>query len=125
MRLLIHPSSKSGKSPPDPSRGEFKGHCGPVADIAFSPDGKQLASSSEDTTILSGTCSGPLQPAKLKDRLSSDELAAHLKTLFQPDAVKADFAIWSLIHAAKDSEPFLKAHVAPPLGPTANTWKAS
>jgi WD40 repeat protein len=94
-------------------RGELVGHAGTVADIAFSPDGKQLASSSEDTTILIWDLHRPLQPAKLKDRLTGDELAAHLKTLFQPDAAKADVAIWSLIHAAKDSVPFLKTQLRP------------
>jgi WD40 repeat protein len=94
-------------------RGELVGHAGAVADVAFSPDGRQLASSSEDTTILIWDLHRPLQSAKLKDRLTGDELAGHLKTLFQPDAAKADVAIWSLIHAAKDSVPFLKTRLRP------------
>src|SRR5262249_55662231 len=76
-----------------------------------------LASSSEDTTILIWDLMRPVQPAKFKNPLTPDELAANVKTLYQPDAVRADAAIWNLIHAAKDSVPFLAKHLRPAARP--------
>ncbi|MCI0740059.1 MAG: WD40 repeat domain-containing protein [Gemmataceae bacterium] len=89
-------------------RGELVGHEGPIADLAFSADNRRLASSSEDTTILIWDMNRPLQTRKFKNRLEEKELAAHWTTLFQPDAAKADSAIWSLVYAPKDSLPFLR-----------------
>jgi hypothetical protein len=98
-------------------RGTLPGHVGQVADLAFSPDGRQLASSSEDTTILIWDVNRPFQSAKLASRLSADEVAGHWKTLFQADAMKADTAIWSLVKAADDSLPHIKKHLVPAVQP--------
>ena len=98
-------------------RGELIGHDGTVADLAFSSDDRQLASSSEDTTVLVWDMNRPLQPAQFNKRLSQEELAGRWQTLFQPDAKKADTAIWSLVTAAQDSLPFLKTRLRPDARP--------
>jgi WD40 repeat protein len=74
-------------------RGVLTGHAGPVVSLSFSADGKHLASSSEDTTILVWDLNRPLRFTNLKDRLGADELAAHWQTLARPDAQEADRAI--------------------------------
>jgi WD40 repeat protein len=94
-------------------RGELAGHVGPVVDLAFSPDDRLLASGSEDTTVLVWDLNQPLQPAKFQQRLGEEELALHWRTLSERDAKQADTAIWSLLHAAKDSVPFLKKRLRP------------
>ena len=94
-------------------RGELVGHDGAIVDLAFSPDGRQLVSSSEDTTLLVWDLNRPLQPVQLKDRANADELAIHWTTLFERDARRAETAMWRLVHAAKDSVPFLRAKLWP------------
>jgi WD40 repeat protein len=98
-------------------RGVLSGHDGSVVDLAFSADDRQLASSSEDTTILVWDLNRPLQPGTFPDRLGEKVLAAHWQTLFQPDATAADKAIWGLVYAARDSVPFLKKHLRPAIRP--------
>jgi WD40 repeat protein len=94
-------------------RGELAGHQGSVIDLAFSADGRQLASSSDDTTILIWDMRRPLQLSKFENRLSDEMLAAHWETLLKRDAVKADAAIWGLVFASKDSVPFLRKKLRP------------
>ncbi len=98
-------------------RGEFTGHEGKIADLAFSPDGKQLASSSEDTTVLIWDLNRPLQPGSFKKHLDAKELDAYWNALLQADAKKADVAIWSLVSAPKDSVAFLKKQLHPAQAP--------
>src|SRR5262249_50301018 len=50
-------------------RGELTGHDGPVVDLAFSPDDRRLASSSEDTTILIWDLAPPRPPGTVKQPL--------------------------------------------------------
>ena len=98
-------------------RGELAGHVGPVVDLAFSADGRRLASGSEDTTVLVWDLNRPLRPGRFRNRLDEKELAAHLQTLLQPDAQKADAAIWGLAYAPADRVLFLKKHLRPVAGP--------
>lgn len=106
-------------------RGELRGHEGPIADLAFSADGRWLASSSEDTTILIWDMTRPLQPVARKERLTDVGLAAHWETLQQPDAANADAAIGSLVAAAHESVPFLRTKLRPisaPDGKRVRQW---
>ena len=83
-------------------RGELLSN-GPVADVAFAPDGRQLASSSDDSTILIWDPCRPLQPANRSGRPTEEEIAECWEALLQIDAVKADSAIWRLVDG--DEEP--------------------
>jgi WD40 repeat protein len=94
-------------------RGELPGHAGAVADLAFSPDGRLLASSSEDTTILIWDVNRPFRPGKFPKSLTEQEMFVHWQTLLYADAEQADTAIWSLVHAPGDSLQFLRKQIRP------------
>src|SRR5262249_54268252 len=70
-------------------RGVLAGHDGPVVSLSFSPDGKYLASGSEDTTVLVWAMHRALRPIDLARRLKAEELAAPLETLSRLHAAKA------------------------------------
>lgn len=93
-------------------RGELKGS-GPVADLAFSPDGRRLASGSDDSTILIWDLDRPLQPVRRSPRLSAAELDECWQALFQPGAVRGESAVWRLVYGAEDSVPFLRKKLPP------------
>ncbi len=98
-------------------RGELSGHAGPIASVAFSHDGKHLVSGCEDTTILVWDMARPLQPLQPSKRLAQAELDTHWKALLEPDAKKAEVAVWSLVNTAPDSVPFLKKQLPPAARP--------
>jgi WD40 repeat protein len=104
-------------------RGVLAGHVGPVVSLSFSPDGKYLASGSEDTTVLVWNLRRPLHPTALKASLNEAELAGHWKALLQPDAEKGDRAVWSLVSAPRDAIPFLKKRLRPAPRPDAERLK--
>jgi len=95
VRLLEAASSKQ--------RRLFKGHVDKVSAAVFSANGKLLATGSADTTILIwniyGTPTGPIDSKKL-DTLWNQ--------LASEDAAVAFSAVCALIHAPKQSIPFLK-----------------
>jgi RNA polymerase sigma factor (sigma-70 family) len=75
--------------------------------LAFSPDGRILASGDGNSSILlwdltGGTQAGELKPVSLT-RTQLDALWSDLAT----DARKADSAIWMMVRAAKQSVPLL------------------
>jgi WD40 repeat protein len=94
-------------------RGELQGHIAPVVDLCFSPDGRQLATSSLDTTILLWDMLRPLDPVGLPPTLSAGQLAECWESLQNRDAAKADTAIWRLVRGSQDALPFLKEHLRP------------
>jgi WD40 repeat protein len=106
-------------------RGVLSGHDGVVASLAFSPDGRRLASSSEDTTILIWDLDRPFRRGIYPSRLSEAELMLHWHTLLESDAWRADDAIWCMIRAARASVPFLKAHISPVKRPDAEFVRKS
>jgi WD40 repeat protein len=104
-------------------RGVLSGHDGPVVSLSFSADGMQLASGSEDTTVLVWDLHRPMQAVEPKRHLKGDEVAAHWQTLARPDAKEADLAIWSLVWASGDSFAFLKEHLRQVARPNAERLK--
>jgi WD40 repeat protein len=92
----------------------FGDHRGGVSALAFSPDGKRLASASHDTTVLLWDMDAAL-PGKPKPpaRLSPKDLSNLWNDLSGTDAAKAYRAIWALADAPGQSVPFLSARVHP------------
>ncbi|MCI0455873.1 MAG: sigma-70 family RNA polymerase sigma factor [Gemmataceae bacterium] len=90
----------------------FADHRGGVAALAFSPDGKLLASGGNDTTVLVWDMTavrvprptGPPRPA---------ELEALWADLAGADGIKAHRAVWALATAPERSVPFLKERLPP------------
>jgi hypothetical protein len=87
----------------------FRAHARDVWCLAFSPDGKRLASVSSDqewaTALLwdvADATGQPLRPVKAEGR----QIEAWCKALANPDAVSAYRAVWNLV---ADPEPSLAA----------------
>ncbi len=91
----------------------LEGHQGSIASLSFSPDGKLLATGSNDTTILlwDATRFQTNRPAEV--RLSAEQLESLWADLGGEDAAKAYHAIRTLAAAPKSSVAFLKRHLKP------------
>jgi hypothetical protein len=88
----------------------FKGHQGDIHALAFSRDGRRLASASSDSTVLIWDVTG--QPAK-EATLTEAKLKECWNDLAGEDAGRAHRAVWTLIRAPRESVPFLKANLHP------------
>jgi hypothetical protein len=97
-------------------RGQLVGHQGQIQALAYSPDGKRLASASADTTALiwnvGESASGP-------GPLSAKELRSLYDDLAGADASRAFRAVSRLIAVPQQSVPFLQERLPPatPLDP--------
>jgi RNA polymerase sigma factor (sigma-70 family) len=91
----------------------LEGHLGAIASLAFSPDGKLLATGSNDTTVLLWDASRfkPHRPAEV--RLRTEQMESLWADLAGADAVRAYRAIRTLAAAPKPSVAFLQKHLRP------------
>jgi hypothetical protein len=88
------------------------GHRGEVRALAFSQDGRLLATASSDSTVLVWDLTGRLQRGKLQPiHLSPMELEGRWRDLADNDAVKADRAIWELAASGDQAVAFLKHRI--------------
>jgi hypothetical protein len=90
-------------------RLRLKGHRAGVNCLAFSGDGKVLASGSFDTTILVWEAG----PSRSGDRLERDVLASHWKALAGDDAKAACRAVWALMGTSEQAVAFLEERLRP------------
>jgi WD40 repeat protein len=90
---------------------ELRGHQADVMTLAFSPDGKTLASGSRDTTALIWDVSR--FTAKAKPQAAAVDAPARWQDLMSDDAVKAFDAICALAAAPDKAVPYLNEHARP------------
>jgi hypothetical protein len=98
--------------------GRLEGHRGWVLDLAFSPDGRRLASASLDTTALVWDVARTTRRERATARLGADELRSAWEDL-GGDAGKAYRAAGALAAAPEQAVPFLAERVRPAAAPDA------
>jgi WD40 repeat protein len=88
------------------------GHYSGVVCLAFSPDGKLLASGGRDTTTLLWDVAGVV-PKERPLALSAGELKGLWADLAGADAARAHRAVWAFKRASAQTVPFLQERVHP------------
>ncbi|MBI1915935.1 MAG: hypothetical protein HYS12_14550 [Planctomycetes bacterium] len=99
-------------------RGRLAGHQGDVTTVAFSPNGRSLATGSTDTTVLVWDVTALARRMPRATDLSARELQERWAALAGKDARKAFDAICALA-AAKQTVSFLKERLKPAVSPDA------
>ncbi len=91
---------------------QWVGHPAATRVLAFSPDGRRLASGSFDTTCLIWDVTGRMHNGRLRpDPLSSKNLEPVWNDLALKDAAAAYRAVWILVADPKSSVPFLDSRL--------------
>jgi RNA polymerase sigma factor (sigma-70 family) len=92
----------------------FRGHRGEVQSLAFSANGRRLASASTDSTVLIWDLPLALGCAGTRTVGSGEkEVTAWWADLAGADAARAQAAIWRLARSPGASVPFLRRHLKP------------
>jgi hypothetical protein len=93
---------------------QFKGHQGRVETVVYAPDGKSVASGSDDTTILiwdvSSLSRAPKPPVAA---LAAGDVAGLWPDLGGDDGVKAFQSMQKLAAAPKEVVPFVQERIKP------------
>jgi hypothetical protein len=116
-QFALSPDARSLVTPGEPPRlwelatgkvrGRILGHSDSVWSVAFSPDGKLLASGSQDTTVLIWEILNLTGEPPTAAKLSPRELEALWGSLAGPDAAVAYRAIRALVAVPAQAVPFL------------------
>jgi WD40 repeat protein len=93
--------------------GQFKGHVGEVAVLAFAPDGKTLTTGGADGTGLVWDVTRLAGPAAGPAAVKSEAVATAWQALAGEDAARAFEAMSTLAGAPGQAVPFLREHLKP------------
>jgi WD40 repeat protein len=91
----------------------LKGHTAAVNALAFAPDGKSLASGSDDMTALIWDVTRFARPAPGAAAVKPDDLERAWQTLAAPDAGKAFAAMREFVAAPADAVAWIKTRLKP------------
>jgi hypothetical protein len=102
-------------------RSVLKGHGGGVTGCVFSRDGRLVLTSSSDTTALVWDLGA--QSEQKPREWTEKALMSLWDDLGNPDAARADRAIWALVAARQQALPFLRKNLSPAPAPRPD-WRA-
>jgi hypothetical protein len=92
----------------------FRGHRGQIQSLAFSANGRRLASGSPDSTVLLWDLTLPGRPPGPRvEKAGEKEVAGWWADLAGADAARAHAAIWRLAEASQAALPFLRQRLRP------------
>jgi hypothetical protein len=94
-------------------RWAFSGHWYWVDAISFSPDGRQLVSSSQDGTALVWDVTGLVSDRRGPQPLTPERLDALWAALASADAARAYQALWNLTAFPRQTVPWLRERLTP------------
>src|SRR5262249_49917244 len=97
----------------------FEGHTSYINALAFSPDGRLLASGARDGSALLWDLTGRVKDGRLTAPALTPAELDSLWTDLAADAAKAHAALWKLVAAPEQALPFLRERLPVAVGPDA------